>query len=492
MRDGTYKFGQLIRHFLAISAGNYGAIVFALLINIILTRRLGVEEYGRLVLLLMVSQILMLFASNWTHVGFVRFGSQEFAASGTVVKTFWARVGVVGTLAAVAGVVYLLKGDSLAGYLGVPRWGIVLVFVHFLLFHLMTSLGAMFQARQEMARYGALILSDKAVALGMMLLLSGVVTFDPLTALGCYAVSCLVVSLVSLLVLGRQSLFPVSFDASSFHALLRFSIPLILSVWAGLFSANWIDYVVIKWWLSIADVGLYSLANQLSGVVQQLTIVFSTLLLPQLSVMVARGDQTGIQFYLQHVLPYWLLGISVFFCLVLLGGAPFIPLVFGEAFQGTITPFAILMLATSALALFNAFDPLISAYGATWSLMRVTLISVAVKVVLTLSLTPWMGITGVAMATVGSYLTSAVLVMELVGRHAGISVRPMVTLALPFLIVCAARSLLEGPAFYLAAFVGAAGSVYLLVRGFRLFQERDREMLKGLCSAAFNRTGRST
>jgi O-antigen/teichoic acid export membrane protein len=476
--------GWLARGFLAVVAGNYGALVLSLAINIVLTRRLGTEEFGRLSLLFMVSQVMMLFASNWTYTGFIRFAAQEFTASGTVAKTFWTRGGIVAPLALVSCSAALLAGEPLARYLDIPRWALWLVIGHFLAFHVMTSLGAVFQARQEMGRYGILIFADKALVFGILLLLPFMVGPTPLVVLGTYAISCLTVSVMSFWVLGCQNLRPINFHGESIRSLLRFSLPLTLSIWAGLFGTNWIDLIIIKGVLSVSDVGLYSLASQLSGVVQQLTIIFSTLLLPQLSAMVLNEDHAAIRSYLRRMVPYWLLGTSILFCLVLLGADPLLPLVFGRSFQGAVTPFAVLMIATAALALFNAFDPLLNAYGATWALMRVTVVSVIVKVALTFWLTPLLGITGAALATVASYLTSAVLVMVLIRRQTGTPVLSMIWLMAPVLVVCVARLFLVGPVFYLVAVLGTLLSVFALVQTFRLFDATDRGAFKELWLAA--------
>lgn len=484
-KDAQHR-GRLVRGFLAVGAGNYGALVLSLLINIVLARRLGAEAYGRLSLLLMASQIMMLFASNWTYAGFIRFAAQEFSSSGTVAKTFWARGGIVAPLAVVSCSMVLLGGESLARYLGIPPWGLWLVIGHFLVFHLMTTLGAVFQARQEMVHYGIVMLADKALVLGFILLVPFAMGLDPLVVLGSYAVSCAFISLTGFLILGRRNLRPIKLDRESIRSLLRFSLPLTLSIWAGLFGTSWVDLVIIKWALSVSDVGLYSLSSQLSGVVQQLTIIFSTLLLPQLSVIVLNGDHAMIDSYLRRMVPYWLLGTSTLFCLVLLGADPLVPLIFGHPFQGAVTPFAVLMIATASLALFNAFDPLLNAYGATWALMKVTAVSITVKVALTFWLTPLLGITGAAIATVGAYLTSAVLVMVLVRRHTGISALPMITLMAPVLIVCLARLFLVGPMFYLVALPGTILSIFALVYTFRLFEAKDREVLKDLWLATFH------
>src|ERR1700687_1467911 len=96
MREPTHKIARLLRNFLALGIGNYGAMAVALGINAVLTRRLGVEQFGRLALLLMVSQLLSLVTSNWPQFGFVRFGAREFASPGSIAETVWTRVWVAG------------------------------------------------------------------------------------------------------------------------------------------------------------------------------------------------------------------------------------------------------------------------------------------------------------------------------------------------------------------------------------------------------------
>src|SRR5262249_37309672 len=95
MSDAARHVGLAVRKFLALGAGNYGAMALSLGINAILTRRLGVEQFGRLALLLTTSQVMALVTANWTQTGLVRFGAREYSATGTVSQTLWARTGVV-------------------------------------------------------------------------------------------------------------------------------------------------------------------------------------------------------------------------------------------------------------------------------------------------------------------------------------------------------------------------------------------------------------
>ena len=53
-----------------------------------------------------------------------------------------------------------------------------------------------------------------------------------------------------------------------------FPFRFLLSSWAGLFGTNWFDLIILKRYVPISGIGVYSLATQLAGVVQQITVIF--------------------------------------------------------------------------------------------------------------------------------------------------------------------------------------------------------------------------
>ncbi|MBM4133169.1 MAG: hypothetical protein FJ245_05300 [Nitrospira sp.] len=489
MRDSLHKMPQLLRHFLAISLGNYGALAASFLISIVVTRRLGVEQFGRLSLFLMVSQVLMLVVANWTQVGLIRDGSQEFSTDGSIARTFWARLSIVAPLLTVSAAVFFSARGPLAVYLEIPEGALALVYGHFLLAFVLASLSAVLQARQQMATYGAVMFSEKAVSLLLVTVLPASVLNNPLAVVGCYATSACLISAGTVGVLGWRTFLPIRIDSAASHALLRFSLPFTLTSWAGLFGTSWLDFVVLKWSRSVADVGLYALASQLAGVIQQVTITFSTLLLPHFSALVGSGDEARIKVFVDKWLPYWFLGTSATFGLALVVAGPAVPTVFGQHFAESVPPLAILMVATTALALYNAFDPLLSAYGATWALVKITLGSVVIKLALAPVLIPPLGVAGAAISTVASYWFSAFCVLALAQSRLKVPVVQLAWLGLPVGVACAGLLLFEGRDFYAVATAGVFVSVALLAVRFRLFQKEDRMLLQELRGRAVARNG---
>lgn len=483
MHEARQKIVQLLRNLLVVGAGNYGAMAVSLAINAVLTRRLGAERFGHLALLLTASQVLALLGANWTQTALVRFGAQEFAASGTVAGAFWTRIWIVTPWLAVAGTLVVAGHQYLAAYLMIPAWGLLIVIAHFLAAFLVLAVGSIFQARNEMRRYGLVLFLDKAVmGTSLLLLLGSAWARNPLALLGIYAASSTGVALWGISRLG-PSLRPVPFNRPLYRQMATFSLPLLLSSWAGLFGTNWFDILIIKRYHPLSDVGMYSLGTVLAGVVQQVTIVFSTLLLPQLSVMVGKGELDKIRVFVERFLPYWFLATAVLFSAVVLAAEPLVPLIFGRAFLPAASVVAVLMLAACALALFNAFAPLMSAFGATWALTGVGLISGVVNVAMDFLLIPAHGIRGAAAATVLSYGTSAILVLMYAQWRLGQNVFRVTLLMLPVVIVCAGFLLLDTFQFYVLAVPSGILSVFWLMHQFRLFRGEDAMSVGDLTSA---------
>jgi O-antigen/teichoic acid export membrane protein len=321
---------------------------------------------------------------------------------------------------------------------------------------------------------------DKTVMLVSIAILPAAWVASPLTVLGCYAASSLSVATWGFSRVGFRALRPVLPSRDVYRAMVLFSFPLLLSSWAGLLGTNWFDLVILKRYVPISSIGVYSLATQLAGVVQQITIIFSTLLLPHLSVMVAEGQEARIRTFVERLLPYWLLGTSVLFGLIVLGARMGLVLVFGRAFGGAAPALAALMAATSALALFNACAPLVTAYGSTWALTAIFLLSAATNVVFDFALIPSFGVVGSAIATVLAYATSAMLVLVFVQKRLGGRVLRLGWFCAPVLVACICFWMLDGIWFYAGTSVATAGCVLALISWFRLFRNDDVVFLKEL------------
>jgi O-antigen/teichoic acid export membrane protein len=460
----------MLRSVLVLGGANYGAMGLSLLISVILTRRLGAEAFGHLALLLMASQLFVLVVANWTQTGLVRFGAPEFTRTGSTSDTFWARMWLVAPLGLVAALAALAFRDPLVQYLAIPRWGLWLLFLHGGMLLANATFAGLFQAREQVRLYSISLLLEKAVLVTAVVLVPAAWVAQALTVLWIYIGSAAVAALWSVWMLGPRSLGRVHLDGRACREMFAYSLPLILSSWAGMFGTNWLNLIVIKQYRPVADVGAYSLATQLAGVVWQVAIVVSTVWLPRVSVMIAQGEEEQVRIISRRVVPYWVMGSSLLFCAVVLGIQPVVQIAFDPAFESAIPAVVILMGAGSALALFTAFSPIVSAYGSTWALTAVVFASAAVNLVMDFALIPAFGINGAAMATLLAYATSAGLVLWLAERRMRSRVVVLSALTAPVVLVCLAFFWVSGAWFYVVAIAAAALSVLALSRAFQLFR----------------------
>ena len=473
------KLAAAGRNFLALGAGNYGAMGVGLAVNVLLTRRLGTQGYGYLALLLMVSQVALQLTVQWSNTGFIRFGAREFAEKRTVSDALWARLAIVLPALALAIVLLTAARGPLASYLQVPSAAIWIVAAHLMAIGALSVVGAVFQAIGQMARYGVCLLLDKSVMLALLVALPPAWSSSPVVILGCYTASSLAVALWGIAVTRRAIRFALP-AAAEYRRMALFSVPVLLSSWTGLFGANWFDLLILKAYVPMSSIGLYSLSTQLAGVVQQITVIFATLVLPPLSVMVAEGQDARIRTFVERMLPYWLLGTSVLFSLVVFGARIAIPLAFGPSFADAAPIVALLMVATSGSALFHSCAPLVAAYGSMWVVSAASIVSAVANVVLDLVLIPRFGVLGSAAATVLAYGISATVVLAFVHRKFGGKVLRLAWLGAPVLVACICFLMLDGGWFYLVAPIAASATALGLAASFRLFHREDAVFLNNL------------
>lgn len=420
-----------------LTAGNYGAIAISFSINLVLTRAIGPGEFGRLALLLVASQILLFLVAHWSYSTVIQFGAREIVRSGALRQTFWVRMFWLGIGAAIVGPLLLLLGTPVAEVLAVPRPWLALLFLHFFAVAIFTTAAAVLQAAERMSEYGALLFLERIAAIVFVAVMLAIGWRDALGAFVALTLSNAALAAWGFWLLHRV-LTPVGFSRTHMAEMLRFSIPLVASTWMGFLGTQWIDLVVIRAYLPLGALGLYSLAGQLAGAMQQLTVIAGSYVLPRYSVLASEGREDAIRAALTEIVPVWLLAFGFILQVGIIAAPIVVPLIFGDAFAGAATPFALLLVAGAWLAVFATFNPVLLAHGETVFVSIAVLASVVANVALDLMLVPPLGIAGAAIATVLAYAVSALIVLARASRRSRIPALPYVLFPVPVAAVYAA------------------------------------------------------
>ncbi|MDD1673464.1 MAG: flippase [Methanomicrobiales archaeon] len=201
-----------------------------------------------------------------------------------------------------------------------------------------------------------------------------------------------------LLYLRFTNLLLVRFSRRHVKSLLMFSFWIFLTAGGNLiFSIS--DVVLIGYFLTNADVGIYRTTLQLTSVATFTTIALQTALYPQLSRWSAREEMSLIQMSISRAFTYslflaipvatggWLLGDRLLYYL------------YGDAFRAGGTALYVLL----AMQVVNVFMYLqitsLNALDHPRDSFRVTTISAVMNVILNIGLIPVLGIFGAAIAT---------------------------------------------------------------------------------------------
>ncbi len=374
-------------------------VVLAALITPILTRRVGVGQYGQLTLAIVVAQLL-----GWTLSLGLPFAVQKVFAGEDGDRR--AR-GVLAVSAVIA------AAGTLVVVLAAPAWG-PLVGLNQVLdarlaalwagcFALTLTALAMLRSRDKlrMAIFGATLQSVGAQAIGLALL---------------YAWAPTVTSYLCGLIIGQGAAALVSLLAlrpawSALTAIRRygpvflFGLPMVPQQLSG-FILGLGDRVVIRHILGSAAVGRYSVAYNIGSLGFLILVFAMQVWLPRIYAMEDRGARSRLLASSRDMLNLLLIPVVI----GLAAGAPVVLAIWvPQSFHpAQLTPIvAIVAICTFPFAQFLANLRALMSEGKTGRAALATLVAATVNIGLNILMVPFLGITGSAIATVLSYALCA-------------------------------------------------------------------------------------
>lgn len=404
---------------LAEAPRNYAALVAAQVAGALLSfgsvwlaaRTLGTAGYGGLAALLAAAEIVALVAVNWSALAVARYGCDEFVQTGRIASTFWVRLAVVVPNLALVAVTSPLWFPRLSEALRLPAGSGWLV--------LSVLLAATAWLHVQHALHGVKLLRLR----GWLLVLERAVVFAAMGALAAtgtasvwrvgwlYVLAPAVASVVGILAL-RPFIRPVGgLDRTLLRPMLRFSMPEIPSLILFALSTRYLDAVFIAHWFSHAMLGVYTVAYQVAGLVQQVPTLAGYLLMPLLMTLPGDRREDSTARFLHEVLPpltlCWTLGCA----LVAVSGAYGLPWLFGPGFDDAGALLWPLMAASAFVGpLVMGYTPIATARARTYVTMIGITASAGVNVLLNWLLIPRLGLIGCAWATAAAYGAACVAV----------------------------------------------------------------------------------
>jgi O-antigen/teichoic acid export membrane protein len=409
------------RNYILLVLSQGGVVIFGFAAIWLLTRKFGSQGYGGIVAIIAASQIAQVCV-NWTSFSLVRFGVDEFVETQKIAKIFWTRFSILVVNIVLAFLLAKIWYPYIAAsfnFLPETYW---LVFGHFAVLALWNHVQISLQGAKMPSVQGFLLMAERiSILLGILFFLA-IGKLYILSVILCYIGSSIAVTLVGLYWLRGYifSRFPI--DPVFYKKVILFSLPLLPFTLVGYFSGNQVDYVFVSRFLSTRDLGVYSVAAQMSGILLQVPTVANSLLIP-LFVTLEKEKQTHkIERFFKDVLPSLSLGWCVLCCLGGFVGYFAIPAMFGDQFAGAASPWIVLTAAVAvSFPVLVGYSALSHAISATYIAMFASIFAACINILFNFLLISQYGLIGCAWSTVLAHSVSVICFAFLLRRSGNIS-----------------------------------------------------------------------
>lgn len=265
--------------------------------------------------------------------------------------------------------------------------------------------------------------------------------------------------------------------------------PLALSSLAGVLFLFDVDTVMLGWWKSTADIGLYGAAQRFVGVVSALSVLVGTSAFPALSRFVHQGDRAKARELIERILAVlYLISLPIIVGGVLLRG-PLMGFVFGASYAQGGLAFAVLLLTMLGGNALGFYSGIIFAHNQQKRTVIFTIIAGFLNVGFNFLLIPVYGAAGCAAATVIADTVYTGALWWLSKRSISFTVLPhLVKIAIASALMGVLVAILAALGVHVLISVVAGAAVYFLL--LHLLKEPVLKEVLGL--AGFLRKSEST
>lgn len=362
--------------------------------------------YGSYSLARMIVFFFVALLISSSQVPFVIFANQEMVASGKINKTFTVQCAIMAFGLCAFAAISLLLSKYIMAFAKINHGDLLFVLLAFVGLALKTTLCNLFMALDQRVRNSIAELVFGSASLAMILLLYYLEKVNLRTVFLIYFVSSVLLLVLFIRAVDFKLLLPLVLDREYLREILDFTKWVFLGVTAVYFT-NWGDNLVLRYYKSMDDIGVYNLGYQLfKGLVILITILGSYFL-PFLSRNI--NDRTKVRQYLYskrpRILAFGAVGILLAFV-----AAPYIFRIYADVYEEGVLVLRVLLIASAAILYSIFYDPILNVLKVYRFAQTVNVLQVLLNLALDVILVPSMGLLGAAVATAVAYFCRAVTI----------------------------------------------------------------------------------
>jgi O-antigen/teichoic acid export membrane protein len=329
----------------SVSGARLVSAVISVATVIMTTRILVPAQYALVAYVTVVAALMFTTTSGWTAAAVTRYGREELELTGRMTSTSWNRLLLTAPLilTSIAVIVVLRVVGALPGEM---TWLFVgLAILSGLLFiaseHIVTLLEA--AGKMRLTAVALTLRQCMSTAVLLAILVSGRGR-SPQTIIAVGAIALAIVVIFMTTRVWAVALWPPTIDRALMRRMLVFSIPLI-AFSASQYLIQSVDIVILRAYGTRTEAGIYAVAYQGYGVLQQVAATATIVLTPLFVSLSAAKKQELIGRYVSRAIPQlvFLTAVAAALAVPFLGIA--VPIVFGAPFAGAAEPLAVLFTA---------------------------------------------------------------------------------------------------------------------------------------------------
>lgn len=435
-RSATWDLRNAFGNYATLVVSQIVVALFSFASVTLCTRILGAEGYGGIVAIIAASSIAQIFV-NWTCLGLARFGVEEFVESGNISKSFWARTIIFLPNTLIFLMFSLAWFPLLADWLKLPNESFWMVVLHFIVTTCWLHVQHAFQGAKLPKLQGSFLAVERVLifAILLILVLSGNLTW--ISAVWGYIFPPFLMTVIGLWQIRKLVSWKIDFDGATMRKMLKFSVPLIPFSLIGYFSTSYLDAIFISQYLTKKELGIYSVAYQINGILMQFPVLAGSLLMPLFVTLQSNKQEENIKKYFADILPMITL-IWGFACvLIAIIGTFFVPIIFGnEVVEASSVLWILVISSAFAAPSFFGYSPFSNAVSATYIGTIMAIVAAAVNFAANFILIPKYGLLGCAWATVLAYSASLFVVSAITHRRFPLKYRWTIQAVLPAVLAC--------------------------------------------------------
>lgn len=385
------KYIRNNKSFLGFSIIKISTQALALLSNILIVRKMSVEEYGIYSIVIMIIGFVISFGFSWSASSILYFGSTEKDTTGKMHYTLTSRNILIFVNFIFFAFLLLIFDKSLINYIGLDVNSLILISV--IVQTILSSFEYYFLAINKQVLSSLLVLSSRLIFIISLLLFE--ITIESLLLIDIFSI---LLSFVFLIKIDLADFTKFKYKKDYFNKFFKFSAWQLFG-FSGVYLINFGDNWVINYYMSVRDVGIYNAPYKIFTGISQLAYVIVSFYGGRIASYTQQNLSAKLyKFYYRE--RFIIVPLSIFMhIIIIIFAKEIILLLFGDQYIEAVDVLRILMIG-SIFRYIEVFNVIYYNTNNQFKFLQMTnILQAIINLALSFILVKYIGILGAAIST---------------------------------------------------------------------------------------------